>query len=250
MYMLIPIEMCKYAITNKFIRPLQLYIYLKTQHVGCFKLELCCLKKIANDIGLKSVKTVKTNLELLIKRNWVGLNNKSGNYFVRGFEAVRRQEGFNYRASAIFYISDIKEIKAFTAGAVISYLVRQQKRRDWVAGRLKRRSLQATQPSSQYYPVAILALAKILNISFAKAHRIRELAAKKGFIFLRQNFQNTDVEIGLKLQYQKCRPDIANRMRIKSHKVMLQLISTVLPLVELRKRKKMKAYSRGYRRRI
>lgn len=56
MHMLIPVEMCRYAISNKFIRPLQLYVYLKTQHVGCFKLDVCFLKKIADDIGLKSVK--------------------------------------------------------------------------------------------------------------------------------------------------------------------------------------------------
>ena len=64
-HLMIPVELCIYAIRTKFIRPFQLYIFLKAISSGKIKLSALELKEIAKQFGLKSERAITNNLKLL-----------------------------------------------------------------------------------------------------------------------------------------------------------------------------------------
>ena len=70
-YMIIPIEMCFYALTEKFVCPFQLYLYLKVHSSGKIKLDTQKFREIAIDLGFKSVKTMRNNLKALKDERWI-----------------------------------------------------------------------------------------------------------------------------------------------------------------------------------
>lgn len=243
--MLIPVEMCFYAISNKFIRPFQLYIYLKSICSGKIIIQQADFKKIAEALNLKSERTIKNNLKILLKNNWIGHNKKSGYYFIRGFEKIRTYFDFKSRTGAEFETKDITKFKAFIAGAVIGYLVSQQKRREWVSERKKWRSNQLTHKPSKLYPIANFALAKILNASYCKAQGLKKLAHKAGYILLKKNFTDTGVDAKFKRRYKKVNPENAHRVRLHKNKLVLQDTDTALSDIRFKRRKKIDTYKSG-----
>src|SRR5665811_967091 len=94
----IPIELCFDALSTKKVRPLQVFVYLKLKCSGKIKISQQFLKNIANDLGLKSSKTVITSIVDLQNRQWISKSNKSGYYFVKGFESIRKLLNLSKRA--------------------------------------------------------------------------------------------------------------------------------------------------------
>ena len=241
----IPVELCEYAICDKFIRPFQVYIVLKTFKSSKVKLGEAELKYIADTIGLKSNKAVKNNLKLLIDRNWIGYDKKSKIYFIRGFQKVKSIQGVESRTCAEFDIRHIKQFKAFLAGAVIGYLVKQQKRKEWLDERQNGRSKHSSHDPSKYYPIANLGLAKILNISISTAYMLKSDAAKHLYILVKKNFEKTGLDAWQKKSLMIAFPEKAKSIRIIKGKIHFQLTDTVLPCIRFKKGKKSKHINLG-----
>jgi hypothetical protein len=181
----IPVEICAYVITYKRIRPFQLYIFLKFSCSGKRKISHKDIREIAKELNVKSPKTIRENLNLLQKKDWVGYNAKSGLYFIRSFATIRRiQQLQQSNTCAEFDERDILKTKAFLAGAVIGKLCNTQKWRAWKSERNKQRSkhLDHVPP---FFPVADAALASVLNISISRAHRLMALAGEAKYIRIR-----------------------------------------------------------------
>lgn len=142
---IIPIEVCQDALTNKTVRKLQVFIWLKLNCSGKIKINPDVEKSIAQSIGVKSHKTVKSSIQYLLEKQLITRSKKSGYYFVKGFESIRRVEGFTKRTGAEFNLKYIKNFKGFLVAAVISQLISVQKRRLWVIER-KKTGLQDSYP--------------------------------------------------------------------------------------------------------
>jgi hypothetical protein len=241
-YILIPIDLCFFSITNRFERPFQLYMHLKSKCDGVIKINSSELKEIANELGLKSTKTIQSNLKKLIQKNWIGYNENNGCYYVRGFDSLKLRESFTRRTAAEFDSKDIKKFKAFLAGAVIGYLAISQKRRKQRAEREMRRSNQALCNLSNYFPVAGMGLAKILSISCSKASRLKIDARKARYIRVKKNFNELTILANEAAHYKKVNPEAINKMRYRKQKMWEQLPDLVLPLIRFKRRKKMRTY--------
>lgn len=237
MYLLIPVEICNFAITNKCIKPLQLYIYLKSISSGKFRFTKQDQVKCAKALGYKSVKSVANNLNLLLKRNWVGYNISSGIYFIRSFNRIKNSIQAKSNTCAEFNTKEIKQFKAFVAGASISYMVNQQKRRKWLSESKNRGS----KPNSQipdYYPVANLALAQMWKLALSSAFELKKLAFKNGYISVKKNFTAINVSLEHKKQYQKSNPEIAHKVRVKNNKLFLQAPDQVMSKIRFKSSRK------------
>jgi len=237
-FLKVPVELCGFAITNSFIRPFQVYILLSGKCSGMIKIPAGDRLKLANEIGLKSGRVIKNNLDILIKRNWLGYDKTSGYYFIRSIDEIRKIEKLATRPAAKFYFAEIKDFKGFIAGAFIGYLSIKQKRKAWAAERIKRRSIQTVHALSNFFNVSNLAIAKILNICINKAFRYKQIAEVANYIQVEKTFIKTEFTASLKDLFIKGNPEIENRVKIRNGFIWIQGIDRVKPNLSFTKRKK------------
>lgn len=239
----IPIELCSYALSKKRVRALQVYVYLKLKCSGKIMIDQQFLKKIANDLELKSIKTIKIIIAELINEQWISKSEKSGYYFVKSFERIRRFLNLRKRTAAEVSINDIKNFKAFLIAAIISHLINAQKRRLRAVERTKGSSKTSAFKQSFFYPVANAALAKILGISVSTAFEWKRLAEKQGYIIIRNNSSVIEQAQPQFLKDLKKYGDIpGKRIWVKKGKVCEQLPDNVYSKVSLRRRRKLEVF--------
>lgn len=241
----IPIEMCEYVIRTKCYRPMQLYIYLKSQCSGKIKAKFLDYKSVAMALGLFSERAIKNNIALLLRMNWIGYNKKTGIYFVRGFDAVRRIHDFRARTAAEFHISDIKKLKAFLAGAKITHLVNVQRKRKRAAESKNGGSNQTARQSSTYYPVANKALSLMLGVSISNAFLLKKMAGKARYIEVKKSFVKTGLKPDHKRPMKIGGPEVGAKVRIVNYEVVFQDVDMVAGNVRLKCRKKLETYIMG-----
>jgi len=123
----VPLHLCEFAIQNRFVKELRLYLYLKKECFG--QIKLSSLKKEEIAIALScGDRTVRNHLNSLMARNWIGYNEKSKYYFIRGFEKVRSIEGLAGRKGCWLEIntkdiwSDQRKFRAFVVATIIGHL--------------------------------------------------------------------------------------------------------------------------------
>ncbi len=192
-HLVIPVEMISYALRNKFFRPLQLYILLKYYCSGKTRLKKEDKIYLAEQIGYSSIRSVNNNLNKLQVIDWIGYNPNSNVYFIRSFEGIRAKMGFIWRTGVCYNFHDwkISEFKGFCIAAVIGNLINHQKRAKWMFERKSRRSSQNIQkPSSDFFPVSNIALAKVLNVSQSTAFRYKQLAQGVGGVQILKSWKS------------------------------------------------------------
>ena len=249
-YQLIPIELIIYSYRNKFIRPFQLYVFLKAISSGKIRLTKSDISHIAGLFGLKSARAITNNLKLLISKKWISYCNRSSYYFIRGYDKVGLLNEVNCLKRAEFDARKISEFKAFLGGAIISYLVNRQKWAKWLRERKNGRSLQSFHKPTIYFPVASLTLAKLLCISISTAFELKALAVRFGYVSVKKNFTHTGLTKSNLNQFKRTMPEIAHRVRIRRKKIVIQDTDTFCPGVRLKKRKKIETKLMGVKREI
>ncbi|MCH8905169.1 MAG: hypothetical protein IIA45_14805 [Bacteroidetes bacterium] len=213
---------------------------------GAIKIRNKDLGLIAFDLKIKSTKTVKKHLQILVEKNWLGYIPSSHTYVVRGFEKIRMMEGFKTRSAAEFCFCDMDKFKAFLAGALISYLVNFQKRKERECERVnKGRSNHHSHNFLPFYPIANLALAKILNVSISTAFSLKLKARKAKFIAIKKNYSDTGIDYVYISEYKKYNPEEKKRIIVKDKKIFLLGPDLVLPGVRFKSRKKIETYIKG-----
>ena len=240
---IIPINLCFEALNNKKVRDLQVFVWLKMHSSGKIIITTEVLHKMKTDLGIKSVKTVKSSLSKLEMKKWITRSPKSGFYFIKSFERIRISENYIRRTGAEFNITDIKNFKGFLVSAVISHMISIQKRRLWKTERSKRGSITVFHKPHLFFPIANEALAKIFGISISTAYEWKKLAAKQGFIKIRKNFEKVQNVTPAQINdFKKYGSLPADHLRIRKGKVVLQKPDLVFSKVQLRKRAKLMLY--------
>lgn len=232
-YLLVPGELCQYALKNKFVSPLRLYIYLKTTCKGQRKIGYGDIKTICHELHWTG-KTYRSNLKKLIAENWIGRDENSGYYFIRSFSAIALRNNFISRTGIIFKKEFLLDFRAFLAGAVICKLVSHQEGKKFSEERKSWRSVPNENRIPSFYPVASKALAEVLGISLTSARGLKAIAARAGHILIKKNYTDTGYTSKQVKQYKKANPEIANRVRIRGISVCLQECDTIKRLMTLR----------------
>lgn len=245
MYLLIPVELCFYVVRKKLFSPFRLYMYLKCNSNGTINLDNKRLKMIAYDLNLKSTKTIRNNLKMLIDLNWIGYDKRSKTCYVRGFERLRVKHGFKSRTAAEFNTSDCIKIKGFVIGATIGYLINKQKKARWVNVRKTGRTIQFTCQPSLFFPVANKALSKILNISMSTASLYKRIAVKDKFIVIKRDYKPLGVSMKEKELYLKAFPNMTGKIITRNDKLYVICPDLLATNIRYKKRKKIDAYIQG-----
>lgn len=222
--------------------------------------------EISRVMGIKTPKTLKTHLNSLLERKWVGYSKKSNIFFIRGFDKVQSLENTKTKAAAVFRIEYFSNFKAWCGAVLFAYLYRRyrwskfresasklekanQTQRTaplFVADLYKKRGWDYTRnkPEPPYLPIATTGFSKYFNISVGQVSKLKKLAFDAGFIDVNKNYENTNIPLEEKELFKKYgNTNLANKIRVKRGQVVIQQIDTILPLIALSKRKNWKTYS-------
>lgn len=236
-YIYIPVELCFFAFRKHFVRQLQLFVYLKAESDGYWELSIEKEKQIAEALGLKTDRAVRKNLNALRQRNWIGFDKVSKRYFIRSYERILMQENCKSLTRAEFNLQEIKQFKAFAAGAVMCYLINQQKKQLWLAARNKRGAFPT---GHSYFPISVIALKKILGVSQYTAQRLRELSVRYGYVIERKQKVKTNIKPTELTLLLKGIPEMEGKLMYKNGVVYERKPHLYFPCIRLKRGKKTK----------
>jgi len=243
-YLKVPIELCQFALREKKVTEVQIYISGLYLYPGKARVAPDLYSTIAKLCKCANC-TVYNKVSWLKKRNWIGKDDNKGWIFFRGLDRVHQIESWEYSRSAIMWERDIRTIKAFFIGAVLSSLVYTGNKGNGT-DRKSRRSLPTR------YPVSISTLKQILNVSNKTAYNYRKLAQRHRYIKMTPNLRqveginmkdvismkrNNIEQVNLKLfgssQSITVQP---NQLRSDKGSIYAQLPNLITPKVLMRKR--------------
>lgn len=240
-YTYLNVDLCQHLLSKKLIKPFQLYLLMQERYSGKVRLNLVHLRDLQLALGRKSIKTVKNNLAILLKLDFVGYNPKSGYYFIRGIEHILGSLGISSTTAAkVWYSKDVKQLTAFCFAAVAGIIVNRLKAKEWRAERKRKRSIQPCQPLPSHYPISTTFLQKKLGVSLQTVHAWKMKAKAQGYIDVRTNSIRLHLPSSLYHLALKHTPEFAGRIYAKNRALHLRESDLIKPLITFSKRKKIK----------
>jgi hypothetical protein len=238
-YISIPIELCKYALTNHKVNQVKLFVYLKTICCGHFKLTDELIIKTCTDLGYKSKKTFYANISWLIRNKWITINSKSCSYRLVGLVQLSFKLGFHSVKGALFDPPIFSEFKPFLAAAVITYLMAYKSRIE----RLSEQKLGSSSKSSRspaFYTLPHAYLAGALDVPRSVAANYRYLAVKAKYIAVEHQFEKLNIPLSEKHLYKKYNTTRPETIRVRNKELYRQLPDRLISCIFLRTRQNFK----------
>ncbi len=176
----VPLPVLQKALTEKCHREISLFVFLKMTTASRVKIESRKKKEILRFFSI-SKSTLYRRLETLREWNWVGYDELTSIYFVRGYKYIYKKEQFISRTAVRVKFEDLLQFQVFSFSASVGYLVRQQSRRkERGAERKTWRSKQS--PASIYRPVAISVMETLFSISKDTIINLKKKAIDVGYL--------------------------------------------------------------------
>jgi hypothetical protein len=192
-YLCIPVELLTFALRNKKVNQVRLFICLKSLYPsGSFKFDDEHIKTICNQLHCHP-KSFHANFQWLIGRNqkWVTIN--KNHCYVKGFKKILLKINYNSRKCVVFYPGiDLKLFRPFLYAVVITYYMMLKRRMERRPGMNNERALMRRLHFSYSYNLPNLYLAKALHISKSCASAYKNTAEKAGYINVSKRFEKYD----------------------------------------------------------
>lgn len=222
-YTTIPVELCAYALINRKVNHILLYVYFKQIACGHLRYDTSLFKVWAVDLNL-SEKTVRSYIKWLIRQGIITVNNKRKSLRVIGYQQLHKKLRFISKSSVRYEPNDFSGFYEFCCASVIAYYLRRKKFSD-----KKRRSGSKMADSSKsrhsystgYYPFPIMYLAKCLGVSKSTANNYLKKAEEAGYIKIKNqnrfllddkgNKLPSDILVVIKQENE----EYANRLRVE-----------------------------------
>lgn len=201
-YLLVPVELCKFAITEHIESPFHTFLLLKYWSDGYFKIDPDLLDKLAINQD-KSTRTVRRYIRKLISVSFI-TPSKEPHFHITSWKDIQKRLKINYTTGVKSYPESINDSQAFCAGAVIGRLANERR----LKLKVRRKTVQErkTRTPSSAYPsfqeCATRALAQICGISISKAHKLKHKAFSEKYIHLKKNFTPIIID-GVKVKLNK-----------------------------------------------
>lgn len=223
----IPLSFCQLVLEEGYHNEAQLFIGLKMVCGGQFRSTNSLRKQVTEKTNM-SERELYRLLGNLKKRNWVGYNEKSKYYFVRGFKKLYSLENLKGKTAVEFIHEWLSCFRAFIAGASFGHLVRQQKRGGGSRGDNKGHSKHDSR-LPHYKPVATKAIQKIFNLSYGTAYRLKQQANDAGFIDIKRNGKPTPYTIKDLPAIQKYNSQLAEKIFVHKGRLYIKAPDLVSP---------------------
>ena len=237
--------MCIYVLQNNLENPFRFYLQLKLMYTsGQLKFTKQEIEFLAFSLEL-TTKTINSNIKKIEQLNWIRLNTKTKYYHLNSFDKLRTRKNWESRASVEIYFEDIYRIRAILGAALYGYLHkdfwRKVKREKSV--QIKGSTYHFLSSSFNYKkhkaPISVNGIREIFNISKPKASRLKKLAFNAGLITVKKQYKKLELDKRGVNYHKKYYPEITKNVIYKNGHYYLQLIDLILPLFNIRKRKKL-----------
>lgn len=177
---LIPVELCKFALSQRKTREIALWLYLKSVTSGHFLLNADLMGTICNALKYRTKKTAIKHLQWLIRLGWITVNGKTGSHRIISMNQLSRKYHHVSRSCGVFDVDEFDKIQGFFAATIITYLKRR-----------KGQSAQRRHGARKYCPypfISLTRLAKSLGVPRSTAVRHKNKAISDGFIHAKHQF--------------------------------------------------------------
>jgi hypothetical protein len=128
-YIFVPIELCKFALVDRKVKQVALWLTLKHYTSGHFQLTSDLISLVCGQVGYKSKRTFQNHLDWLIYKKWITVNGKSGSHRLIGISQLSKMYKYKSAVSAKIYKADIKTISGFFSAAAITYCIQKIKKK-------------------------------------------------------------------------------------------------------------------------
>lgn len=236
--------MCVIVLQNNLENPFRFYLLLKLMYTsGKLKFSKQEIQFLAFALDV-TTKTIRTYIKKLEELKWIRLNTKTQYYLLNSIDRLRKNNNWLSRASIEFYFEYIHRTRAILGAAIYGYLHKDywRKQRERIVT-IKGVTYQSLSSSFNYKnhssPISVYGVNKIFNISIPKASRLKKFAANEGLIKVEKQYKKLDIPKfgvdGFKEYY----PEVTNNLIYKDENHYLQQIDLILPLFDIRRRKKL-----------
>lgn len=195
-YTNIPALLCEYALINRKVNQLKLFIYLKINCSGEIEYNESSYSTWAKEICVNS-KTVKTSLKWLIKNKWVTVNSKKKTLRIISYKNLSKKLNIDFNTGYLFEPESYKYFKAMCCGIVITFYLNRKRYFNRRSGNIKGFAMSKNRKkNNKFYPMPNGYLAECLGLSIATAYRYKDEAEKQGFIKTKSNLSFIENNIG------------------------------------------------------
>ena len=221
LYTTIPIKLCEYAVLNRKINQLALFLYLKHNSDGEIDFDKSSYKHYAVDIG-KSEKWVRNTMDWFIEQEWITVNSKRNILRIISYKNLCIKLNISNCRSAIYENEDFRDFKGFCCAVVIANLIsikRYIEKKGWSVSIMGDAFTNHPNFYKGFYTMPIFYLALRLKISPSRANNIKKAAEKWGYlevkkqIIVLRNDKGEKVSKNLFNSYQLAFPEEAGRYR-------------------------------------
>jgi hypothetical protein len=234
----IPIELLAFALSNRKVNPLRLFIYLKDQGSGYVSWNAEFKEKILSDLDLKSPKTIEANLTWLLRNGWVSINTKRASVRVVSYLVLAKKLHFQCATGAVCELENLNNFRPFIYAAVVTYYLQYKFRIARQSARKKGR----TTTNCHYRDLPANYLAKVLNLGKSTIVRYRQKAWDAGFIKMKHRYKPLLIPIE---ELKFCRiygDEEAWQLVIHNNQVKIQLSNAITSYILLRTKPSLKKY--------
>ncbi len=225
----IPVQLSEFVIHNRLTNTFKVYLHLKA------------INDKINRVDLPITGTKKTflkHLKKLLKLNWIGYNENARVYHVRGFDAVRKLEGFKKRRAVKFGFTDTGNLQTFLAASVICSAIQDQNyyKRKIAGAAAKKKGVARQRPLFPYNALSNYKIAKLLGCKQTRATVIKNRAIKLNYLRTIKHYRHQSDDSNYRKFLYDQKPHEAARMRLIQGKVFRQLPDEIIPKMIFKRR--------------
>lgn len=219
------------AVTQGMEKALGIFLYLKFNSSGKIHKDALPFRTIKWDLGISQERTFMKHFKKLLDANWIGFNNITGYYFIRGFDRLRIEYNYKSRQAVTLQYHDLRVLKAFLVAAIIGSKVNLQKYYWQYVAKRKLKPVankrDATSPAKvyvnqvppEYHGLGLNGIAKLLGCKKTRASQLKNSAAKAGFIKVNHKFSELTrlpaVDWKIRNYLQDLDPSLKGKIRFK-----------------------------------
>lgn len=254
----IPVGIIDFVLKNKMAKAFQLFIYLKCYSGGKVHEHSSLFYSLPGALEIKDQRTIRDYLAKLQSFNWIGYNEKSGYYFIRGFDAIRKKHNIKSRKAAIFDYRDIAHLATgFLPGAAICSNIKAQqffwqvsKRRQAkfatkILG-VANQNFPASGTAPKYYGLSNKRIAELLHCRQTRACELKQQAELAGYLTSKTKFEDITVlpkpDYHIREVFRAHHPELGKRVRFKTKMakgkkvvaVVRQLHNEIIPNIQFK----------------
>ena len=201
-YSNIPVELLVYALKNRKVNQLRLYLHLKLSSDGYITFSRQGKALWAEELQIDP-KTLNSALEWLIRQRWITVNGKRGVLHIISYGRLSQKLKLRFTTGFAYDTGVHRDFRELICGVVISYYLRRKRYFKRRSGSAKGGPITNRIRGGEFTQMANGYLAKCLGVSIATAYRIKQLAEKAGYITTHYGYRYLSDTQGEKLSIEK-----------------------------------------------